>query len=133
MNPISAAYNPQVFTQYKSLPPEQELAAVGEALSDPFKNVAGVPATDFQSALLGESSGIKSSGALSNSVGDFIRDVDAMSKRAQSARASLLSGESNNLHQAMLASQEAGVSFSLMVEMRNKVLETYQELMRLQV
>lgn len=133
MNPISAAYNPQVFTQYKSLPPEQELAAVGEALSDPFKNVAGVPATDFQSALLGESSGIKSSGALSNSVGDFIHDVDAMSKRAQSARASLLSGESNNLHQAMLASQEAGVSFSLMVEMRNKVLETYQELMRLQV
>ena len=59
MNPISAAYNPQVFTQYKSLSPEQELAAVGEALSDPFKNVAGVPATDFQSAFLGESSGIK--------------------------------------------------------------------------
>lgn len=133
MNPISAAYNPQVFTQYKSLSPEQELAAVGEALSDPFKNVAGVPVTDFQSAFLAESSGIKSSGALSNSVGDFIRDVDAMSKRAESARASLLSGESNNLHRAMLASQEAGVSFSLMVEMRNKVLETYQELMRLQV
>jgi flagellar hook-basal body complex protein FliE len=133
MNPISAAYNPQVFTQYKSLPPEQELAAVGEALSDPFKNVAGVPVADFQSAFSGESSGIKSSGALSNSVGDFIRDVDTMSKRAESARASLLSGESNNLHQAMLASQEAGVSFSLMVEMRNKVLETYQELMRLQV
>ena len=105
---------------------------MGEALSDPFKNVAAVSVTDFQSAFW-ESSGIKSSGALSNSVGDFIRDVDAMSKRAESARASLLSGESNNLHQAMLASQEAGVSFSLMVEMRNKVLETYQELMRLQV
>ena len=133
MNPISAAYKPQVFTQYKSLPPEQELAAVGEALSDPFKNVAGVPVTDFQSAFLGESSGIKSSGALSNSVGDFIRDVDAMSKRAESAKASLLSGESNNLHRAMLVSQEADVSFSLMVEMRNEVLETYQQLMRLQV
>lgn len=133
MNPISAAYNPQVFTQYKSLPPEQELAAVGQALSDPFKNMEGTAAVDFQTAFLGESSALTSSGALSNTVGDFVRDVDAMSKRAESARASLLSGESNNLHQAMLASQEAGVSFSLMVEMRNKVLETYQELMRLQV
>ena len=133
MNPISAAYNPQVFTHYKTLPPEQELAAVGQALSDPFKNIDGVSSFDFQTISPGESVGIQSSGALSNSVGEFIRDVDAMSKRAESARASLLSGKSNNLHQAMLASQEAGVAFSLMVEMRNKVLETYQELMRLQV
>ena len=133
MNPISAAYNPQVFTQHKSLSSEQELAAVGHALSNPFKHIDGVTSTDFQSAFSGDLSGVQSSGVLSNSVGDFIRDVDAMSKRAESARASLLSGESNNLHQAMLASQEAGVSFSLMVEMRNKVLETYQELMRLQV
>ena len=57
MNPISAAYNPQVFTQYKTLPPEQELAAVGQALSDPFKNIDSVSSTDFRTAFLGRAQG----------------------------------------------------------------------------
>ena len=33
----------------------------------------------------------------------------------------------------MIAMQEAGVAFLLMVEVRNKLLEGYQELMRMQV
>jgi flagellar hook-basal body complex protein FliE len=37
------------------------------------------------------------------------------------------------LHQAMIAMEEASVSFQLMVEVRNKLLESYQELMRMQV
>jgi flagellar hook-basal body complex protein FliE len=37
------------------------------------------------------------------------------------------------LHQAVLAAEEASVSFQLMVEVRNKLLESYQELMRMQV
>lgn len=64
---------------------------------------------------------------------DFIKDVDQRSKEASSIRADALSGGSSTLHQAMIASQEAGVSFTLLVEMRNKLLETYQELMRMQV
>ena len=37
------------------------------------------------------------------------------------------------LHQAMIAMEEANVSLQLMVEVRNKLLESYQELMRMQV
>ena len=37
------------------------------------------------------------------------------------------------LHQAMIAMEEASVSFQLMVEVRNKLLESYQELMRMQI
>jgi len=33
----------------------------------------------------------------------------------------------------MIAMQEANVSFQLMVEVRNKLLESYQELMRMQI
>jgi flagellar hook-basal body complex protein FliE len=33
----------------------------------------------------------------------------------------------------MIASEEASISFQLMVEVRNKLLESYQELMRMQV
>lgn len=45
----------------------------------------------------------------------------------------ILSGESTNLHQSVIAGQEASVAFTLMVEVRNKLVEAYQELMRMQV
>ena len=48
-------------------------------------------------------------------------------------RQKVLTGEANNLHQATIAAQEASVAFSLMVEVRNKLVESYQELMRMQV
>ena len=64
---------------------------------------------------------------------DLVREVDQKSKTAASIRADALSGGSSTLHQAMIASQEASVSFTLLVEMRNKLLETYQELMRMQL
>lgn len=70
---------------------------------------------------------------LFNRVKDFVAEVDHKDKVSADLRRQVMAGDSTNLHQAIIASQEAGVSFSLMVEMRNKVLETYQELMRLQV
>lgn len=45
----------------------------------------------------------------------------------------VLLGESDQMHQSVIAMQEAGVAFSLMVEVRNKLVESYQELMRMQV
>jgi flagellar hook-basal body complex protein FliE len=63
----------------------------------------------------------------------MVKEVSA--KQAESAQMSraLLSGENVPLHRVMIASEEASLSFQLMVEVRNKLLESYQELMRMQV
>jgi flagellar hook-basal body complex protein FliE len=45
----------------------------------------------------------------------------------------LQSGGNVPLHQAVIAMEEANVSFQLMVEVRNKLLESYQEIMRMQI
>lgn len=45
----------------------------------------------------------------------------------------VLLGDNDQLHQSVIAMQEASVAFSLMVEVRNKLVESYQELMRMQV
>lgn len=45
----------------------------------------------------------------------------------------VLLGESDQLHQSVIAMQESSVAFTLMVEVRNKLVESYQELMRMQV
>jgi flagellar hook-basal body complex protein FliE len=63
----------------------------------------------------------------------FVNDVDDKMKVSADERNKVLSGEATNLHQAMIASQESSVAFTLMVELRNKLVESYQELMRAQV
>jgi flagellar basal body rod protein FlgB len=45
----------------------------------------------------------------------------------------LLSGQNVSLHQAMISMEEANVSFQMMVEVRNRLLDSYQELMRMQI
>jgi len=80
-------------------------------------------------ALTGGSQGASFSKFLQQAV----NDVDGKLKTANEEQIKVLSGETNNLHQAVIAMQEAGVAFSLMVEVRNKLVDSYQELMRMQV
>ncbi len=63
----------------------------------------------------------------------MVSDVEQRQAEASQITRSVLLGDNNNLHQSVLAMQEASVSFSLMVEVRNKVVEGYQELMRMPV
>ena len=62
-----------------------------------------------------------------------VSEVDGKMRTAAAEQAKVLTGETNNLHQAMIAMQEASTAFSLMVEVRNKLVESYQEIMRMQV
>ena len=77
------------------------------------------------------------SGASSNSfdgfLGNMVSDVSAKQAAAGEAVKDVMAGGNMPLHKAMIAVQEASVSFQLMVEVRNKLLESYQELMRMQV
>ncbi|MBM7692269.1 flagellar hook-basal body complex protein FliE [Peribacillus deserti] len=45
----------------------------------------------------------------------------------------LVRGENVDLHQVMIASQKASITLQTAMEIRNKVIETYQEMMRMQV
>ena len=45
----------------------------------------------------------------------------------------LVSGESDDLHHTLLAVQRAELAFELTLEVRNKVVQAYQEIMRIQV
>ena len=45
----------------------------------------------------------------------------------------LVTGKTSDVHQVMVAVEEAGVALDLMIEIRNRVLEGYQELIRMQV
>ncbi len=66
-------------------------------------------------------------------LGRFVEDVSARQSHAADAVRSLQSGGTVSLHEAVIAMEEANLSFQLMVEVRNKLLDAYQEIMRMQV
>lgn len=66
-------------------------------------------------------------------LGDLVAEVNARQMTSSAAVNGLLSGQDVPLHQAVIAMEEASVSFQLMVEVRNRMLESYQELMRMQI
>jgi flagellar hook-basal body complex protein FliE len=52
---------------------------------------------------------------------------------ANQSVASLAAGEDIELHQVMMAMQEADISFQMAIQVRNKLVDAYQEIMRMQV
>lgn len=67
---------------------------------------------------------------LSQSVGA----VSAVQKNAAQLASSFERGDTNvSLAEVMVASQKADVSFTAMVEVRNKMIDAYQEVMRMSV
>ncbi len=62
-----------------------------------------------------------------------LEEVNNLQQNADATTQRLLSGDLENVHQVMLAMEEANTSFQLMMEMRNKILEAYREVMRMQV
>ena len=65
-------------------------------------------------------------------IAKFIQDVDKMQKTSDQAVKDYATGEVTDLHQVMIAAEEANLSFQLMMEVRNRLLESYREIMRMQ-
>ena len=71
--------------------------------------------------------------SFSDMVKEFAGDVNDMQFQAGHAIDMFVTGEAADVHQVMVAVREAGIAMDLMLEIRNRVLEGYQELIRMQV
>lgn len=63
----------------------------------------------------------------------FVEGVNETQEAAAAESRKVLLGESTNIHQAMLAGEESKLAMTLLVEVRNKLVEGFQEVMRMQV
>ena len=62
-----------------------------------------------------------------------IGSVNELQKDADTKIQRLATGQSTNLHETMIAVEKADIALRLMLQVRNKVIEAYQEVMRMQV
>ncbi len=64
---------------------------------------------------------------------DSLSEVNKMQQKADAAVTALATGEKVSLHETMIAMEQADVSFRMMMQVRNKIVEAYQEILRMQV
>jgi flagellar hook-basal body complex protein FliE len=68
-----------------------------------------------------------------NTLKDAIAKVNDQQIQSDVATNKLINGENIELHEVMIASQKASITLNTTIEIRNKVVEAYQEIMRLSV
>src|SRR5271154_3508665 len=72
-------------------------------------------------------------GGFGSVLADAIGRGDQVQQNSQASIAKYLSGEDEEVHKVALAPQQAALSFDLFLQVRNKVVSAYQEVMRMQM
>ncbi len=94
--------------------------------------VAGVRLADIAIPASG-AAGQKGAGAFRDVLSDAISNVHRFGQEAQASTERFLAGEGEEVHQVVLSAQKAELAFELFLQVRNKVVQAYQEVMRMQL
>ena len=88
---------------------------------------------DDLAANLGSSQASKGNESSFNDIlKSLVDEVDALQKSADASIQGLVTGETKDIHDVTVKMEEAGVAFELMMEIRNKLVDAYQQIMRMQ-
>ena len=124
MNPMASQGLAEMYRQQRAIMQQSQQISEAARTGD-VDTLQGAQSAQATQAVQGVSFG--------DVLNQFVSEVNDKQIASGQAVNDVLEGKEIPLHQAMIAMQEAGVAFQLMVEVRNKLLEGYQELMRMQV
>jgi flagellar hook-basal body complex protein FliE len=93
----------------------------------PIQLPAAVPALPPNGAAAASGPGFGSA------LADAIGRVEQFQQNSDSSISKFLSGEDEEVHKVALATEQASISFDLFMQVRNKVVSAYQEVMRMQM
>jgi flagellar hook-basal body complex protein FliE len=64
---------------------------------------------------------------------NYLSDVNEMQQKADTSIKKMVAGEITDVHQVMTSVEQANTAFNMMMELRNKVMDAYQEIMRIRL
>jgi flagellar hook-basal body complex protein FliE len=100
-------------------------------------NISGLNPSTLLSQLSSETTSAASGTASSDSFGSVVKDavqsLDKSQKGAEHEMTRAVTGESTDLHRTIIALQTADLGFQFALQVRNKVIGAYEEIMRMQV
>ena len=100
----------------------------------PLGTMTPITPTNLETPSVGAGDGaVKSGGDFSKFLSDALGQVDALQKNADTASLELATGQVQDMSAAMVALEKASLSLSLTVATRDKVLDAYNQVMRMQI
>ena len=75
----------------------------------------------------------KSDKSFANLLKESVEKVNELQKQADVAINDLVMGNNKDIVQTMVTMEKADISFRLMIQVRNKIVQAYEEIMRMQV
>lgn len=97
----------------------------GQTLKEISNSKVAVP-----SAGIGSAEGHKS---FADTLKDAVQNVNTQQQVADVKMQEIATGKNHNIPEVMIAAEKADISLKLMVQVRNKIIEAYQEIMKMQV
>lgn len=82
---------------------------------------------------LGESKAPVESQSFGEYLGAALKKTNDLQNQAKKMDMALAAGQVDDISQVVLATEKAGVALQLTMQIRNKAVEAYQEIMRMQV
>jgi flagellar hook-basal body complex protein FliE len=76
---------------------------------------------------------ITKNGSFGDVFNGFLKDVNSSIQDAGTSVNKMVAGQVNDVHEVMIAMEKASVSLNLAVEIRNRILDSYREVMRMTV
>jgi flagellar hook-basal body complex protein FliE len=98
-----------------------------------FDTKSIIPFGRIPAAPTSASAGNNRAGGFGELLEKTINEVNQSQLDSDKAVEQLQTGQAKNIHETMIALEKADISMRLMVQIRNKVVDAYQEIMRMQV
>jgi len=97
--------------------------------------IQGLPsfdAGDFQQKISGTSTASDSSSGFWDTLKDTLNQVQQVQNEADQKVTDLVTGKGEDIHSAMAAVEKADLSFQLVMQVRNKIVQAYQQVSQIQ-
>ena len=91
---------------------------------------AAIPSADTLPTAVGPT---KNNSPFSQVFSKFLDEANGQQLQSQDVVRDFVSGDSKNVHDLVLSVAKADLSFRLVLEIRNRLIEAYQEVMRMQM
>lgn len=112
--------NSNRFLQTGRLPGDQKSMVINDQFN---QNLGSISST-------GKSGEAKS---FADTLNEAIMNVNSLHKKADKSVQDLATGRTDNIAEVMIASEKADIALRLMMQVRNKIIDAYQEVMKMQV
>ena len=93
---------------------------------------ASIPQLSYEPLAGAQNSAGSQEGGFADALRDAIHQVDELQSASDQQVSSLLHGDQAEMHNVMIAIEKADVAFQLMMQVRNKIVNAYQQVSQMQ-